>query len=96
MVGMLDHEQIRRVVRVYRAARTARSVRLGHRKAKRMLDDHAAQTDALVDVAEFAERVREKCVEPEDVQAIGRGVVNSLPRVYHAVARHIKKTAGQD
>ena len=86
----MDADPLERVLRVYRVARAARRVRLGHRKLKRMLDDHAAQTDVLLDASELAERIREERVEPEDVRRGARTIVNSAPRMYRAVARHIR------
>ncbi len=86
----MDADPLERVLRVYRVARAARRVRLSHRKLKRMLDDHAAQTDVLLDASELVERIREERVEPEDVRRGARAIVNSAPRVYRAVARHIR------
>jgi len=55
-----------------------------------MLDDHAAQTDVLMDAEGIFGRIRDKRVHPEDVRLIGRGAINSAPRIYGAVARHIR------
>lgn len=66
-------------------------MKLGYRKAKSMLDDHASQTDILMDAAELAGRVQNNEVRAEDVRGAGRAVVNSVPRVYRFVARHIRK-----
>ena len=90
MVGM-DVVHLRRFLRVYRAARTARSIRLGHRKMKRMLDAHSAQNNVLMDAAELAERVAGNEVRPEDVRGGVRVAINSLPRIHRAVARHIRR-----
>ena len=83
--------EVQRFLRVYRAAKTARGVRLGHRKLKSMLDDHASQTDRLVDAAELVGRVQNREVRAEDVRAAGKAAVNSIPRVYQFVARHVRK-----
>jgi len=87
----MDPSQVQRFIRVYRAAKTARQVRLGHRKLKRMLDDHGGQTETLLDAAELVGRVQNQEVRAEDVQAGARAVVNSIPRVYRVVARHVRK-----
>lgn len=55
-----------------------------------MLDDHASQNDLLFDVEGLVGRVRDKNVHPEDVRMIGRGAIKSAPRIYGAVARHIR------
>ena len=90
-MGGMDPSQVRRFLRVYRAAKAARNVKRGYRKAKGMLDAHAGQTDLLLDAAAFAERVRENRVQAEDVREGARVAVNSLPHVYRFVARHVRK-----
>jgi len=86
----LDPEQARKFFRIYRGFKTAKSGLRGFRKTRDMLDDHAAQTDVLMDAEGIFGRIRDKRVHPEDVRLIGRGAINSAPRIYGAVARHIR------
>ena len=87
----IDADQARKLFRAYRGARAAgRGVR-GYRRAKSMLDSHAAQTDALIDAEGIVSRVRDKQVDSHDVRDIGRGVIKATPRVYRFVSRHIRK-----
>lgn len=88
----MDPRQIRRLMRAYRAARFARKVKRGHRKAKRMLEAYTAQTDLLLDAALLAGRIREDRVQPEDVRNGARVIVNATPTIYRFVARHIRKS----
>lgn len=93
-MNSMDPSQIHRFMRVYRAAKTARNVKRGYRKAKSMLDDHAGQTDLLLDAAELVGRVRDQQVRPEDIHNAGRAIINSAPRVYKFIARHVRKQQG--
>ncbi len=87
----MDPNQIQRFLRVYRAAKTAGKVRRGYEKLEDVMAHANGNTNTLLDVAEFAERVRDERVQPEDVRQGGRMILNSLPRVYNAVARHMRK-----
>jgi len=92
MVGVsLDPEQARKILRIYRGAMMAGRGMRGYRKAKSMLDDHAGQTDLLMDAEGLVTRVREKRVEPRDVHNVARAAVNSVPRIYRFVALHVQK-----
>jgi len=86
----LDPEQARRLFRIYRGVKTAKSGLRGFRKTRDMLDDQARQTDFLMDAEGLVNRVANRQVDPEDVRMLGRGAVNSAPRIYKAVVRHIK------
>jgi hypothetical protein len=86
----LDPEQARKIFRIYRGFKTAKSGLSGFRKTRDMLDDHAAQTDVLMDAEGIVGRIRDKRVHPEDVRLMVRGGINSAPRIYGAVARHIR------
>ena len=88
----LDADQARKIFRLYRGAKAAESGVRGYRKARDMLEKHAAQTDVLIDGEAFTRRVRERRVDPQDIRDIGRGIVNGAPSVYRFVARHIQKT----
>lgn len=90
-VPLDPEEQARRLYRAYRGVKVAKKALDGYRKTKDMLDDHAEQTDALIDAEGFVTRVREKRVHREDVRAAGRAIVNSAPKIYDVVARHIRK-----
>jgi hypothetical protein len=87
----IDADQARKIFKVYRGAKAAKDGVRGYRKARDMLEKHAAQTDVLIDAEGVTTRVREKRVDPQDVRDIGRGIVNAAPSVYRFVSRHIKK-----
>ena len=93
--GRVDPNKIQRLLRAYRAVKTAGRVRRGYEKLEVVMDEANGNTNMLLDVAEFAERVREERVRPEDIRQGGRKIVNSLPRVYRAVARHIQKRGAE-
>jgi hypothetical protein len=87
----IDPEQARKLLRFYRGAKMAQSGVGGLRKVRRMLDDHAEQTDFLMDAEELVTRVRERRVRSEDVHAGARAVVRAAPRVYIYIARHVRE-----
>lgn len=87
---MLDPDQLRRAIRIYRAASVASKAHTGYKKTKRMLDDQREQNDVLMDAAEFVGRVRDKQVRPEDIRTGGRLIVRAAPKIYRAIARHIQ------
>ena len=88
--GVIDPEKIRRAVRVYRAASAVGRVHRGLAEIKHGVGQHTRQVNAMLNASELAERIREKRVEPEDVRGIGRAAVKSMPRVYNAIAGHIR------
>ena len=87
----MDPEKVQRLIRAYRVAVVVGDARRGHRKLKGALDDHAQQSDFLMDGAELVERIRTKQVRASDVRNGARRVVNAAPKIYQAVARHVRK-----
>ena len=88
---MIDPEQARKILRIYRGAKVVRGGWRDFKKTKSMLEDHRSQSDFLMDAEELVSRVREKRVRPEDVRDGARAVVNSVPKIYRFAARHISK-----
>jgi len=92
----LDPEAARKALRLYRRARFAHGLVRDHRKVRSVLEQSSAQNDAMMDAETFVDHVRKKKVHPEDIRMGVRAVVNSAPRVYRFVSRHIQKSRGQD
>jgi len=86
----MDEEQVRRLLRMYRAATTAGNAVDGYRKTKRMLDDHYKQNNEFLNKGELLDRIINKKVRQEDVRDGAHAIINSIPRVYRVVSRHIK------
>lgn len=93
-MSMVDLEALQKAVRVYRAAKTAKQAVRGYRRAKKAFEENKNLNDKLFDAAELAERVRTDNVRREDVRAGFRVAVNSLPRIYNVIAKHIAKDKG--
>lgn len=45
----------------------------------------------IMDSVELVGRIQNKSVRSEDVRMIGRVAINSAPRIYGIVAKHIKR-----
>ncbi len=88
---MLDPEKIRSAVRVYRAASTVGRVRQGLDEIRAGVGQHNRQVNVMLNVSQLAKRFREDTVEPEDIREIGRAAVKAAPKVYRAVADHIRR-----
>lgn len=86
----VDADRLKRALRVVRAVRTTSKAVSGHRKLRRFFVDRHAQSHTVLNAAGLFERVRDKEVLPSDVQNAGRAVVNSIPKIYVRVAKHIQ------
>ena len=88
----MDQDKIRKILKIYRG-----SERIGKgvqecRKLKFFIDDRIGQTDAILDAAEFANRVDRKEVRSEDVRVVARSAANHIPDILNVVAGHIRRS----
>ena len=83
--------KLQKLLRVCRVANTALHVSDEYSKLTSMLKDSTDQSVCIIETKGLISRIQTKTVRPEDVRRGGRVVVNSLPRVYQVVERHIRK-----
>lgn len=84
-------EQAKRFIRVYRVVKQVSYIQDERNKLKSAMNDHARQSDMLMDASDIIHRIRDKSVRPEDVRALGRGAMNSAPKLYDAISKYIRE-----
>jgi len=82
--------QIRRMIRLYRAAQWMGGARADYQKTKDFLRRYNHQNDKIFNAVAVVDRIKNKEVQPSDVRKLGKAALNHSPHVYYAVLKHIR------
>ena len=86
---------LKKIVRIYRVAKTANAVLEQKARLDEILRHQKKSMDVIIDVADIASRAGKSEITGEDVRNVAKGALRHGPRTYAYVAKMIQRQRQQ-
>ncbi len=86
---------LKKIVRIYRVAKTANSVLEQKARLEKVLHHQKKSMDVIIDVADVASRAGKSEITSEDVRNVAKGALRHGPQTFAYVAKLIQRQRKQ-